>query len=124
MYFKYEEFNYIEGLIETQSIRLGFSYTPKTWVINEYCYIQEVDRIERAIKQLADFLKISIDYKEWLTTPSSTPLKNFSRVADYNRWLLNLELISSTKPPQILNIITEDEKSIITEDENNIVTEG
>lgn len=72
------------------------SFSPKIWAINDFPYIQEIDRIEKAIERLAQY-SIRSEYWEqtkiWIPEGTNTPLKKSFSYRDINRWLFNMDLI-------------------------------
>lgn len=102
-YFEYTDFQAVED--ETDSLNTEISaftliptFTKKTWALNDFPYVQEVDRIERGIENLIFFLPYPTNYvsKTWISYYGEHPLLNFSW-SDYVRWLLNLQLIDEYK---------------------------
>lgn len=104
MAINYTDFNIIENDIETlnnyiKNITYIPSFSKKTWVVNDFPYIQEIDRIELGIKDLTNYYAIPpcYIYKQWLSYIGERPLKSFSKVNDYNRWINNINCINEYK---------------------------
>lgn len=102
MYLNYNDLNSIENRILNLTNRLK-QYNPSTptfpskeWYVNDFPYIQEIDRIERGVKALGDYWYKPdgwIENKEWLTgDETSQVIKSFS-FEDINRWIVDLDLI-------------------------------
>lgn len=76
------------------------SFAKKTWIINEFLWIEEVERIEQGVENLGKYF-----YKpqNWVLTKE---WKNDSRKAvfdynDVNRWIKNINLIYNHKDEKI-----------------------
>jgi hypothetical protein len=103
-FFEYTDFQDVEDRIEALNNEVSpFTDIPtfikKTWALNEFPYINEVDRIERAIGDLQTYFinpSCFITPKVWLETPTSIVYKNYSW-SDYQRWLNNLNCIETYK---------------------------
>ena len=102
MYLNYNDLNTIENRITTLTNRLK-QYNPSTptfsakeWLLNEFPYIQEIDRIERGIDNLQKYWYKPdgwINCKIWLTgSETQQVIKSFS-FQDINRWINNMDLI-------------------------------
>lgn len=99
-YLNYNDLNVIENKIyEMTNILkeydININFNKKNWVLNEFPYIQEIDRIEKAIDNLGKnyyYPSSFIESKIWLET--GTDLKNFS-YKDINRWINNLNSIEN-----------------------------
>ena len=102
MYLNYTDLNQIENKILTLTNKLK-QYNPSTptfysknWTINEFPYIQEIDRIERGINTLKDYWYKPdnwIDCKIWLNGDETEQvIKSFSYI-DINRWIVDLDLM-------------------------------
>ena len=101
-YLNYNDLNNIENRILTLTNSLKEynpstpTFSPKTWVVNEFPYIQEIDRIERGIDNLQKYWYKPngwIDCKIWLTgLETEQVIKSFSYL-DINRWINNMNLI-------------------------------
>lgn len=102
MYLNYTDLNTIENRILTLTNRLK-EYNPstptfssKTWVVNEFPYIQEIQRIETGVDNLKEYWYQPdgwIESKVWLDgTETSQVIKSFS-YEDINRWIVNLDLM-------------------------------
>ena len=99
-YLNYNDLNDIETAIEEYTETISDyveipTYTPKTWVVNELPFIQEIDRIENGITNIGDyFYKPNgwLPTKKWITSDNLYPIKSFD-YRDWNRWINNLELI-------------------------------
>ena len=97
-YLNFEDLNTIENRIGTLNSKLTNVtnipiFSKKNWQLNEFPYIQEIDRIENAINNLGKYYyypKAFITPKKWLNTGKE--IKNFS-YKDINRWIINLSLI-------------------------------
>lgn len=102
MYLNYTDLNQIENRILTLTNRLK-QYNPSTptfsskeWHVNDFPYIQEIDRIERGVKNLGDYWYQPegwVENKIWLYgTETEQVIKSFS-FEDINRWIIDLDLI-------------------------------
>lgn len=104
-YLNYTDLNSVENKIETltnyinnNSIATIPSFTKKTWVLNEFPYVQDIARIERGVDNLGlGMFKTSewITTREWITNVSNSK-QSFS-YQDINRWLKNLDIINTNK---------------------------
>lgn len=97
MALSHTDFNTIEYRIENLHVLSSSipTFSKKTWANTDFPYIQEVDRIETGIDDIANYVIIPSCYssKIWLSSPSERPLKSFSRSNDYVRWQENLDCI-------------------------------
>ena len=102
MYLNYTDLNQIENRILTLTNRLK-QYNPSTptfsskqWFVNDFPYIQEIDRIERGVKALGDYWYKPDGWEEckvWLTGEETEQvIKSFS-FEDINRWIIDLDLM-------------------------------
>ena len=99
-YLNYNDLNVIENKIYEmidilKEYDININFNKKNWVLNEFPYIQEIDRIEKAIDNLGKnyyYPSSFIEPKIWLET--GTDLKNFS-YKDINRWINNLNSIEN-----------------------------
>ena len=83
-YLNYEDLNEIENIIyevteEFKEITNIPTFNKKTWVLNEFPYIEEIDRIEETRKWINSERKAIFDYN------------------DINRWINNVNLIYEHK---------------------------
>ena len=104
-YLNYNDLNNIEQriyeltneLLDKTSIP---SFVPKTWVINEFPYIQEVDRIERGIDNLGYYYYKPQEWeatKIWIPKGNTQEIKKGFSYQDINRWIVNMKLIEQIK---------------------------
>ena len=104
MYLNYNDLNTIENRITTLTNRLK-QYNPsiptfssKEWFLNEFPYIQEIDRIEKGIDNLQKYWYEPdgwLESKVWLTGEETEQvIKSFS-FEDINRWINNMNIIES-----------------------------
>lgn len=101
-YLNYTDLNAIENRILTLTNRLKEynpstpNYFSKTWVVNEFPYIQEIQRIETGVDNLKNYWYKPdgwIESKIWLyETETEQIIKSFS-FEDINRWIVNLNLM-------------------------------
>ena len=100
-YLNYEDLNYIEDLISnlTDEVKLIVpeipDYEKKVWTLFDFPYIQEIDRIETGVANLGEYYAKDTGWQEkkkWLETGDE--IKPFY-YSDYNRWLIDLEIISN-----------------------------
>ena len=101
-YLNYTDLNNIEERIKelTTKIQIYNQSTPnfslKEWYVNDFPYIQEIDRIEKGIENLGEYWYKPDNWQEskiWLTgNETSQVIKSFSYL-DINRWINNLNLI-------------------------------
>ena len=102
MYLSYNDLNMIENRILTLTNKLKQlnpstpTFSSKTWQINDFPYIQEIDRIERGINNLKEYWYQPdgwIECKVWLDgTETGQVIKSFSYI-DINRWIVDLDLM-------------------------------
>lgn len=101
MYLNYTDLNQIENRILTLTNRLK-QYNPSTptfsfkeWHVNDFPYIQEIDRIERGVNNLKEYWYEPEGWQEckvWLTGEETEQvIKSFS-FEDINRWIIDLDL--------------------------------
>lgn len=101
-YLNYNDLNNIEEKILELNNKLK-EYNPSTpeffskqWQLNDFPYIQEIDRIEKGIENLGEYWYKPDNWQEskiWLTgNETSQVIKSFSYL-DINRWINNLNLI-------------------------------
>lgn len=102
MYLNYTDLNQIENRILTLTNRLK-QYNPSTptfpskqWFVNDFPYIQEIDRIEKGIDNLQKYWYKPDGWEEckvWLTGEETEQvIKSFS-FEDINRWIIDLDLM-------------------------------
>ena len=102
MYLNYNDLNTIENRILTLTNRLR-QYNPSTptfsskqWFVNDFPYIQEIDRIEKGIDNLQKYWYKPDGWEEckvWLTGEETEQvIKSFS-FEDINRWVIDLDLM-------------------------------
>lgn len=101
-YLNYNDLNDIETRILnlTNLLKEYNQATPdffvKEWLLNDFPYIQEIDRIEKGIKNLGEYWYKPDGWEEskiWLTgTETNQVIKSFSYL-DINRWINNLSLM-------------------------------
>ena len=102
MYLNYNDLNMIENRILTLTNKLRQlnpstpTFSSKTWLPNEFPYIQEIDRIERGVNTLKEYWYQPdgwIECKIWLDgTETGQVIKSFS-FEDINRWIVDLDLM-------------------------------
>lgn len=104
-YLNYNDLNDIETkiydlteLVKTYDPSIP-DFVPKTWALNEFPYIQEIDRIEKGVQQLGEYWYKPYgwqNHKIWLTgLETEQVIKSFSYI-DINRWLIDLTLIENS----------------------------
>lgn len=100
-YLNYNDLNSVEQKLKQIILKLQQyteipTFSPKIWKINDFPYIQDIDRIEKAIESLAQYL-IRPEYWEqtkiWIPDGTNVPLKKSFSYRDINRWLFNMDLI-------------------------------
>lgn len=104
-YLNYDDLNRIEQRIYELTNELLDktdipSFTPKTWAVNEFPYIQEVDRIEKAIDNLGYYYykpKSWETTKIWIPEGNTQEIKKGFSYKDINRWIINMNLIEQVK---------------------------
>ena len=102
MYLNYSDLNTIENRIETLTNKLrqynpsAPTFSKKTWAVNDFPYIQEIQRIETGVNNLKEYWYQPdnwIECKVWLDgTETSQVTKSFN-FEDINRWIVDLDLI-------------------------------
>ena len=102
MYLSYNDLNMIENRILTLTNKLKQlnpstpTFSSKTWVVNDFPYIQEIDRIERGVNNLKEYWYQPdgwIECKVWLDgIETGQVIKSFS-FEDINRWIVDLDLM-------------------------------
>lgn len=117
-YLNYNDLNEVEAKIDqlTEEISKVVKsipiYNKKTWILNELPFIQEIDRIEKAIYNLGEYYiepKGWQTLKKWITDDNLYPIKSFD-YRDWNRWINNLNLIDTS---EISNMTLWDGNSLI-----------
>jgi hypothetical protein len=111
-YINYQNFNEIEGRIETltnyinnNNIATIPSFNKKTWVLNEIPYVEEINRIETGIDNLGKcFFKPDgwIKTRQWNLFYNDSEGKNVFDYKDINRWISNLNLIDENKNKEFI----------------------
>lgn len=104
-YLKPEDLNNIEQRIEELTEDLQDktdipSFIPKTWVINEFPYIQEIDRIEKGVDNLGYYYYKPQEWettKIWIPEGNTQEIKKGFSYQDINRWIYNMDLINQIK---------------------------
>lgn len=103
-YIGFSDFNKIENKIDelTNLIKTVNPNIPKfvknNWKMNDFVYIEKVDKIEKAIESLKEFFFKPdgwITSKVWIEDLENIKIKSFSYI-DINRWLSNLSVIESS----------------------------
>ena len=110
MYLSYTDLNMIENRILTLTNKLrqlnpsAPTFSPKEWHINDFPYIQEIDRIERGVNTLKEYWYEPDGWQEckiWLTGEETEQvIKSFS-FEDINRWIVNLNLMDTALDERI-----------------------
>ena len=110
MYLNYTDLNIIENRLLDITNRLrqivpsAPAFSPKQWTVNEFPYIQEIDRIEKGVKALGDYWYKPDGWEEckiWLTgSETSQVIKSFS-FEDINRWIKDMDLIEGSLEDQV-----------------------
>ena len=104
-YLSYNDLNNIEERINELTEDLQDktsipSFNPKTWVINEFPYIQEIDRIERGVDNLGYYYYKPEEWettKIWIPEGNTQEIKKGFSYKDINRWIVNMNLIDKIK---------------------------
>lgn len=104
-YLNYTDLNDIEQRIEELTIDLQTktpipAFTHKTWALNEFPYIQEIDRIEKAICSMGENYYITEYWQcptDWIPTGNTSELRKSFDYNDINRWIYNMNIIDSIK---------------------------
>ena len=104
-YLSYNDLNNIEERINELTEDLQDktsipSFNPKTWVINEFPYIQEIDRIERGVDNLGYYYYKPEEWettKIWIPEGNTQEIKKGFSYKDINRWIVNMNLIEQIK---------------------------
>jgi hypothetical protein len=104
-YLNYNDLNAIENKIEELTNYLNNNqratiptFMKKQWIVNEFPYVQEIDRIEKGIDNLGlGLFKTSewITTRKWIINVSNS--KQSFDYKDINRWINNLNLIDKNK---------------------------
>ena len=97
-YLNYTDLNEVEERIKEQHEILECvnistpDFHPKNWKLNDFPYIQEIDRIERGVNDLGEYYYKPNGWQEcktWLTgKETSQIIKSFSYL-DINIWINN-----------------------------------
>ena len=105
MYLNYNDLNTIENRILTLTNKLKLynpstpTFSSKEWYVNDFPYIQEIDRIEKGIDNLQKYWYKPDGWEEckvWLNgDETSQVIKSFS-FEDINRWIIDLDLAEET----------------------------
>lgn len=103
-YLNYTDLNEVEERIKEQHEILECvnistpDFHPKNWKLNDFPYIQEIDRIERGVNDLGEYYYKPNGWQEcktWLTgKETSQIIKSFSYL-DINRWINNYSLMKN-----------------------------
>ncbi len=104
-YLNYYDLNNIEDKIEqlTSYLKTKTSisdFSKKIWILNEFPYIQEIDRIEKSIDNLGYYFYKPEDWtttKIWIPDNTNKAIKKSFSYQDINRWIYNLDLIDKIK---------------------------
>lgn len=104
-YLNYTDLNNIENRVKqiNEKIKIYNSSIPdfskKVWKLNDFPYIQEIQRIETGIDNFQKYWYKPdgwINAKVWLTGDENEQVrKSFSNI-DINRWINNMNLIEKT----------------------------
>lgn len=92
-YLNYTDLNSVETKIKELYTYYNLSYTPKTWQINEYMFIDDVKRIENAIDKMGNYFNYPqgyIETKKWGAYGTISYI-------DINRWLHNIDLLRNSE---------------------------
>lgn len=110
MYLNYNDLNVIENRILTLTNKLRQlnpstpAFSSKQWFVNDFPYIQEIDRIEKGVNTLKEYWYQPdgwIDCKVWLDgTETEQVIKSFS-FEDINRWIIDLDLIDAALDEEV-----------------------
>ena len=98
-YLNYNDLNNVEAVIKDYTDQVSTvtdipEFVPKTWVLNELPFIQEINRIEIGIFNLGEYYNRPAGWlptKEWITSHNQYPIKAFD-YRDWNRWVNNLSI--------------------------------
>ena len=69
------------------------TYTPKTWSLNEYVFINDIKHIEDGIEYIGSLLEYPAGWEQ------SRQWGSFGRISyiDVNRWLKNIDLLMNSE---------------------------
>ena len=83
----------IVGLYNKFSNYVTETYTPKTWVLNEYVFINDIKHIEEGIEYIGALLEYPAGWEQ------SKNWGAFGRISyeDVNRWLKNIDLLMNSE---------------------------
>ena len=94
-YLNYTDLNYVESKIEDLYDYYNLSYTPKTWQINEFVYVNDIKNIEEAIDTMGAYFGYPSGYqakRNW-----NLDGENNISYKDINRWLHNIDLLRNSE---------------------------
>lgn len=94
-YLNYTDLNSVETKIKELYTYYNLSYTPKTWQINEFVFVDDINNIEEAIDKIADYFGYPMGYikkRKW-------NLKGTNNISyeDINRWLKNINFLRKSE---------------------------
>lgn len=94
-YLNYTDLNSVETKIKELYTYYNLSYTPKTWQINEFVFVDDINNIEEAIDKIADYFGYPMGYikkRKWNLQGTN----NIS-YEDINRWLKNINFLRKSE---------------------------
>lgn len=94
-YLNYTDLNSVETKIKELYTYYNLSYTPKTWQINEFVFVDDINNIEEAIDKIAGYFGYPMGYikkRKW-------NLKGTNNISykDINRWLKNINFLRKSE---------------------------
>ena len=102
MYLNYTDLNAIEERIEelTEELQQYSPTTPtfvaKIWQVNEFPYIQEIQRIETGVDNFRKYWYAPdgwIKTKKWLNGNETEQVIKIFNFEDINRWIINMDVV-------------------------------
>lgn len=94
-YLNYTDLNLVENKIEDLYDYYNMSYTPKTWVLDEFVYVDDIKNIEEGIDTIGAYFGYPTGYqtkRNW----ELTAINNIS-YRDINRWLHNIDFLKNSE---------------------------
>lgn len=94
-YLNYTDLNSVEKKIKELYTYYNLSYTPKTWQINEFVFVDDIKNIEEAIDKIAGYFGYPTGYQ----TKRNWNLMGENNISykDINRWLHNIDLLRNSE---------------------------
>lgn len=94
-YLNYTDLNSVETKIKELYTYYNKTYTPKTWQINEFVIVYNINYIEEAIDKMAGYF----GYPEGYIKKRKWNLQGTNNISyeDINRWLKNIKFLRESE---------------------------